>query len=41
MSEAGSTDALQGAFWWGDGEAPATAASTAEAIVRELYRVLG
>jgi alkyldihydroxyacetonephosphate synthase len=41
MSEAGSSDALQSAFWWGDGEASATAASTAEAIVRELYRVLG
>ena len=41
MSGAGPTDALQGTFWWGYGEAPATAAGTAEAILRELHRVLG
>jgi alkyldihydroxyacetonephosphate synthase len=41
MSEAVPMQALQGMFWWGSGEAPSSAAATAEATLRELQRALG
>jgi alkyldihydroxyacetonephosphate synthase len=41
MSDAGPKEALAGTFWWGFGEAPSSAVTTAEVTLLELRRALG
>ena len=41
MSDAGPKEALAGTLWWGFGEAPPSAVTTAEVTLRELRRALG